>query len=71
MGLFSTISAWNTSRYVKHVSRMEDKGFCPDCSGRGFNGYAPNEFYYSNVFECSGCNGTGSFTDWAETNGPI
>lgn len=71
MGLFKAISDWNTARYDRHVSNMEEKGLCPDCRGKGFNAYAPNEYYYSNVYECSGCNGSGSFTDWAETNAPI
>ncbi|RFU61818.1 methionine aminopeptidase [Peribacillus glennii] len=71
MGLFSAISAWNASRYAKHVSNMEEKGLCPDCRGKGFNAYAPNEYYYSHVYDCSGCNGSGSFSDWAETNAEL
>jgi hypothetical protein len=71
MGLFSAISAWNTARYEKHVSNMAAQGLCPDCRGKGFNAYVPNEYYYSNVYDCPGCNGSGNFSDWSITNGHI
>ncbi|MDG5786711.1 methionine aminopeptidase [Evansella sp. AB-P1] len=64
MGLFSAISEWRTQQYEKRISKMESKGICPDCRGKGFNMFA-NEYYYSPAyFECSGCNGSGSFQDW-------
>ena len=67
MGLFQTISAWNTARQEKHIALMQDKGLCPDCRGRGFSSYAPYEYSYTNVYDCSGCNGSGSYVDWVET----
>lgn len=66
LGLFQTFSAWNAARFEKHIASMEEKGLCPDCRGRGFDSYAPNEYYYNSVYECSGCNGSGAYHDWAE-----
>ncbi|PLT31887.1 methionine aminopeptidase [Peribacillus deserti] len=67
MGLFSKFSEWNHARQEKFLSEMEALGSCPDCRGRGFNSYTPNEFYYSNVYDCPGCNGSGLYSDWAES----
>ncbi|WP_026696045.1 hypothetical protein [Peribacillus kribbensis] len=67
MGLFSAISAWTTARQAKFLSSMEENGTCPDCRGRGFNPYGAHEFYYANMYECPGCNGTGLFSDWSES----
>ncbi|MGX2958144.1 methionine aminopeptidase [Peribacillus sp. JNUCC 23] len=67
MGLFQTISAWNTARQEKHIALMQDKGLCPDCRGRGFSSYAPYDYSYTNVYDCLGCNGSGSYVDWVET----
>lgn len=67
MGLFQAISAWNAARYEKHVASMEEKGYCPDCRGKGFDAYAPFEYYHNTSYECPGCGGSGQFSDWAET----
>jgi DnaJ-class molecular chaperone len=68
MGIFQAINAWNQTRHEKHVALMQEKGLCPDCRGRGYNAYMPHEYSYHNIYDCQSCNGTGSFTDWAETN---
>ncbi|SFC90715.1 methionine aminopeptidase [Peribacillus sp. B-H-3] len=69
MGLFSAIASWNAARQAKFISEMESKGWCPDCRGKGFSAYAPNEYYYNSVLDCPGCDGTGSYASWSETNG--
>ncbi|MBU9711165.1 methionine aminopeptidase [Evansella tamaricis] len=63
MGLFNAISEWSNNRYQKKVEKMEARGHCPDCRGRGFHTF-PNEYFYAPTYDCPGCNGTGSFADW-------
>lgn len=68
LGIFNTIQEWNKNRYEKRITAMELKGKCPDCNGKGINTLALNEFYVTNVYDCPGCNGSGSYSDWAENN---
>ncbi|MFA9558898.1 methionine aminopeptidase [Evansella sp. AB-rgal1] len=64
MGLINSIVEWRNAQYDKRIAKMEARGICPDCRGRGFNVFA-NEYYYSSShIECGGCNGSGSFADW-------
>ena len=46
MGLFSGISAWNANRIEKHRSKMEEKGLCPECYGRGYTSFVPTEYHF-------------------------
>ncbi|WP_027725538.1 hypothetical protein [Tuberibacillus calidus] len=62
MGLFQAISNWQTERYQRHVSRMQALDKCPDCRGRGFINVL--SFDYAMPYECPGCNGSGSYSDW-------
>ncbi|MCI1763221.1 hypothetical protein [Heyndrickxia oleronia] len=50
------------------LANMESKGFCPDCRGKGINHLALSEYYYSTSIECPGCNGSGTYTDWASNS---
>lgn len=68
MGLLNTFNDWMNARYEKRVAKMEEKGLCPECSGRGFNAYGHEYFYGSHVMDCPGCNGTGSYNEWHERN---
>jgi len=68
MGLLSTVSNWVAARYEKNKAEMEALGLCPDCNGKGFNSFNIYEYYYTNPLDCPSCNGTGSYTDWLETN---
>ncbi|WP_018660294.1 hypothetical protein [Heyndrickxia acidiproducens] len=64
MGLFSAISSWQTARQEKFVANMHKKNKCPDCYGRGF--IAPAGYEYAYPFDCTSCNGSGTFSDWAK-----
>ncbi|WP_102349769.1 methionine aminopeptidase [Bacillus sp. Marseille-P3661] len=68
MGLLNSFMEWNSARYEKKIAKMEAKGICPDCYGRGINSAAFNEFVFTNSYECPGCNGSGHFSDWAGIN---
>lgn len=69
MGLFSGISAWNANRIEKHRAKMEAKGLCPDCYGRGYSPFVPTEYHFADIDDCPGCNGSGTYADWAALNG--
>lgn len=56
------VSEWNAAQYEKKINTNRDKGTCPDCYGRGF--YIVDAFFDPT---CPSCNGSGSFSDWAET----
>ncbi|RFU68930.1 methionine aminopeptidase [Peribacillus saganii] len=71
MGLFDAIKQWKAASAEKRMLRMEEQGLCPDCSGKGFYTFAPNEFNYNNIYECSGCEGSGMYADWVSTNQQI
>jgi DnaJ-class molecular chaperone len=65
MGLFNTISEWNSQRQEKHHSKMKEKGYCPQCNGKGFHTYAGHEYaFYSSTLDCPGCEGSGTYADW-------
>jgi len=67
MGLFNAISSWQADRYQKHVTKMQTLDKCPDCRGRGYINTI--SFDYAMPYECPGCNGSGSFSDWHGTQG--
>jgi DnaJ-class molecular chaperone len=64
----NALSEWKTARYEKKISEMRSQGICPDCHGKGFHSLPLNEFLYTDVYDCPGCNGSGLFSDWSETN---
>ena len=73
VGLFNTISNWKAEREEKHRAVMEVLGKCPECNGRGFPMtysavYPAMGSIYSTSFDCHGCNGSGLYADWVETN---
>jgi DnaJ-class molecular chaperone len=68
MGLFHYLSDWKNNLYEKRVAQAESMGNCPECNGKGFQMPILNEYYFSDVFDCSGCNGTGTYTQWYEIN---
>lgn len=65
MGLLNSFQDWKASRYEKKISEMQSQGICPDCHGKGVNTFPLNDYYLANVYDCPGCNGSGSFSDWA------
>jgi len=65
MGLFSYLSDWKASLYEKKIAEAQSLGHCPDCNGKGFMIPIVNEYSYPESFDCPGCLGTGSFTDWS------
>ncbi|WP_232725478.1 hypothetical protein [Bacillus sp. FJAT-44742] len=42
---------------------MDKQGKCPECRGTGYQ-ISAMEAMYSALYDCSGCNGSGLFTDW-------
>lgn len=68
MGLFSKLVQWREDRYEKRVADMQVKGLCPDCRGSGLSTLALNEFLHTNFYDCPGCNGTGLFSEWEDSN---
>jgi DnaJ-class molecular chaperone len=68
MGLFSYLSDWKTNLYEKRMAQAENLGHCPDCNGRGFQIPIVNEYSYSESYECLGCNGKGTFSEWSMNN---
>ncbi|RXT15414.1 methionine aminopeptidase [Ammoniphilus sp. CFH 90114] len=67
MGLIQAFIDWKNANHERKVSEMGAQGKCPDCFGRGFNPVMLSGFYYTSVLDCPGCNGSGLFTDWAES----
>ncbi len=68
MGLLNSINDWISSRYERKIEQMENLGLCPECNGKGFHTFNAYDFYYTKPYNCVGCNGTGSFTEWFESN---
>jgi DnaJ-class molecular chaperone len=68
MGLFNFFSEWQSTQYEKKIANAEAKGHCPDCNGKGFLIPGYSEFFYAGSYDCTGCNGSGAFTDWAMMN---
>lgn len=69
MGLLDAYQNWKESRYENHVNNMKSQNKCPDCYGKGFHSFPVNEFvYYSNPYDCPGCNGSGLYSDWEQIN---
>ncbi|TCP24121.1 hypothetical protein EV207_12745 [Scopulibacillus darangshiensis] len=66
MNLFNALSNWKSGRYEKHLSRLKDADRCPDCSGRGY--LTEYSYEFPSALECKGCDGSGSYTAWAENN---
>ncbi|KHD85657.1 hypothetical protein [Heyndrickxia ginsengihumi] len=64
MGLFSAISQWKIDKQEKHVENMKTQNKCPDCYGRGF--IMPVCYDYVYPYDCTGCNGSGSYDDWVQ-----
>ncbi|PLR96799.1 methionine aminopeptidase [Bacillus sp. T33-2] len=65
MGLLNAFNEWKSARYENHISNMKAQNKCPDCRGRGFITYPASEYvFYSNPYNCSGCNGSGLYVDW-------
>ena len=64
MGLFNYLSDWRTNLNEKRIAQAETLGHCPECKGRGFQIPTVNEYTYFESYECPGCNGKGSFSEW-------
>ncbi|WP_100407474.1 methionine aminopeptidase [Bacillus solitudinis] len=67
MGFFNAIRQWTETRKSKRIADFELEGTCPNCQGRGFN-MLESEIMMGSFNDCTGCRGSGSFSDWAETN---
>jgi len=68
MGLFNYLSDWTTNLNEKRIAQAETLGHCPECKGRGFQIPIVNEYTYFESYECPGCNGKGSFSEWNMNN---
>lgn len=68
LGIFNQVTSWMAAQNERRKAEMEAKGICPDCYGKGYNIYALNEFTYSNLYDCPGCNGSGQYSDWFDNN---
>jgi DnaJ-class molecular chaperone len=66
VGLFNAISEWKAAHYEKKISKMRSLDKCPDCYGRGIQPMVIGDYSIAE-YNCNGCSGTGSFSDWAET----
>jgi DnaJ-class molecular chaperone len=68
VGILNSYNEWKNSRYQRHVSLMEEQDKCPDCFGKGYYVFPVNEFVYNvTPMDCQGCNGTGTFTEWTNS----
>lgn len=65
MGWMSALSNWQSQRFEKHRSKMEEQGKCPDCNGRGF-AFPSAAIDVMGPEPCPGCNGTGLYSDWVD-----
>ncbi|MFC5712022.1 methionine aminopeptidase [Thalassorhabdus alkalitolerans] len=63
MSLWQKLKEWHKKRYKKRIEKMEKQGKCPECRGTGYQ-ISAMEAMYSALYDCSGCNGSGLFTDW-------
>lgn len=68
MGLFHAVSQWVETRNKKRIVNFELQGTCPACQGKGFNMLESEMLLTNSYYDCPGCNGSGSFSDWIETN---
>lgn len=62
---------WQTAKYEKRIEKMQTQGICPQCHGTGNNHLVLDEPLLSinvNLYNCSGCNGSGLFSSWFENN---
>ncbi|SET98830.1 hypothetical protein SAMN05421676_11349 [Salinibacillus kushneri] len=64
MGIFQSINGWKENLREKRRATMEAKGYCPECRGRGFNVVPYSEAYYIPPMDCTGCDGSGLYSDW-------
>lgn len=65
MGLFQSFSKWQSGRKQRRISEMQAKNKCPDCGGKGFYMFS-NEYFMTTPYDCPGCNGSGTFSDWVK-----
>ncbi|MCL6570513.1 MAG: methionine aminopeptidase [Bacillus sp. (in: Bacteria)] len=66
MGLLNSFNQWKETRYQNHISTMKEQGKCPDCHGRGYAVSPYDEYAYFNSIECTGCLGSGHYSEWAD-----
>ncbi|MBU8905943.1 hypothetical protein [Desertibacillus haloalkaliphilus] len=73
MGLFKMIKRWQEAMYKRKLVKARAKGICPDCRGFGYDPLMLQDHFTLNAkdFDCVGCKGTGSYTEWAKNNGHI
>lgn len=46
--------------------KMEEKGLCPECYGKGFHTFTGHEYsFYGSTLDCPGCEGSGLYSDWS------
>lgn len=70
MRWFQALSDWRTSMYEKKIAKMEQQGRCPDCRGFGYIPSMISEMNYMgslDPYECPGCQGSGQFEQWKES----
>lgn len=68
MGLLDTFSRWLEMKNQKRIEFSKAQGTCPECQGKGVNMLGMEHYTMSSHYVCTGCSGSGSFSDWVETN---
>ncbi|MFC0470866.1 methionine aminopeptidase [Halalkalibacter kiskunsagensis] len=68
MGFINAIDQWLEKKNEKRIALSKSQGICPECQGKGFNMVGTEVYITNSYYDCPGCNGSGSFADWLETN---
>ncbi|MFC0562284.1 methionine aminopeptidase [Halalkalibacter alkalisediminis] len=68
MGFLDLFGQWLEKRNEKRIEFAKSQGTCPECQGKGVNLLGMEQYTMSTFYVCSGCSGSGSFSDWVETN---
>ncbi|MGG7617996.1 methionine aminopeptidase [Robertmurraya sp. GLU-23] len=66
MGIIQAFFNWREGKYQEHLEAMYEEDKCPQCHGKGYHVYPPvGEFIpYNHIFDCAGCEGSGSYSKW-------
>ncbi|MDT8859651.1 methionine aminopeptidase [Alkalihalobacillus sp. MEB130] len=68
MGIMQVFDDWIEKKREKRIAFAESQGTCPECQGRGFTMLGSEMYTLHSYYDCGGCNGSGSYSDWVETN---
>lgn len=65
MKLFHFFNQFKEEMRQNHLEQMESRGLCPDCNGSRI--FPTLRAIYTAPPDCSGCEGTGLFEVWANS----